>query len=448
MHSPDKIDEYIDSICQQIRWKRAQPRISNEMRDHIEDGRDVYIKQGLDEQEATEKAIIDTGDAVELGTQFDRIHRPKPQWGMLIAIECLVAFGLLVSVFVFGNDVNEHNRLSFAIIGILIMYATHFADFTLLGKRPLLTYWGIALAVIIGIFLLPINQMSLARTQSVTLILPLAFAALIFWARNKGYRGLVSCGLGYGLLCFIALLLSAAGFFHFVLIGVILLLAAIWRGWFGVRRLYGSLMVCVPFVLCIFIGLTAVQGWLSVRLMTVFNPNLDPLGFGFVGIQARQMLSGAELFGEGATDGVYLWPGIMSSDLLLTALISLWGWIPFAAIMGVLAIFIAFGLTRCFRQRSGLGFLVSLAVMLTFSVQTVMYVIYNLGFLFVQISLPLISFGNTAMVVNLALLGFMLSVFRSGHVAVEDNAVYGNKADDSMIKWESGKLIITLRKTP
>ena len=459
MPLPDKIDEYISSLCEQIRWKRAHLRVSKEMRDHLEDGRNAYIREGLDELEATEKAITDTGDVMELGTQFDRIHRPKPQWGMMFAIAGFLAFGLFVSVFVFGHDVadsgrwliipgvNVPNRVFWTLVGVAVMFVAYFTDFTFLGRSHPLSICVVALLWAASTMMEPVrfSQINFFLVQGLALMLPLAFARVIFWARNKGYWGIFACGLGYGMMCLAALIMpSIAGFIHFVLIGVILFLVAVWRNWFGVNKVFGSLMVTIPFVLCTVAAFVFAQGFRSVRLAAVFNPDADPMGFGFAATQARRILGGAAMLGEGAIDTASL--PAAHSDFMLTSLVSLWGWIPFAAIISVIALFIVAGFVQCFKQRSGLGFLVSFAVMLTFAVQTVMYIVYNLGFVLAQISLPLISPGNSAMIVNLGLLGFMLSVFRSGHVAADDNAIANHKDDEKFISWENGKLIITTRK--
>ncbi|MCL2425259.1 MAG: hypothetical protein FWD05_02865 [Oscillospiraceae bacterium] len=41
MHSLDRINEYVNTLCQQIRWKKAHLRVSDEMTNHIIDGRDA-----------------------------------------------------------------------------------------------------------------------------------------------------------------------------------------------------------------------------------------------------------------------------------------------------------------------------------------------------------------------------------------------------------------------
>ena len=105
MRSPDRIEEYVALVCRQLRWKKAHYRVSAEMTDHIVDCRNAYMADGYDEITATEKSIADTGDAEAIGSQLDRIHRPKPQWGMFITTAALLAFGILVSLLFFTDDI-------------------------------------------------------------------------------------------------------------------------------------------------------------------------------------------------------------------------------------------------------------------------------------------------------------------------------------------------------
>ncbi len=77
--------------------------------------------------------------------------------------------------------------------------------------------------------------------------------------------------------------------------------------------------------------------------------------------------------------------------------------------------------------------------------QVFTYVVYNLGFFFITpISLPLISYGNTAMIINLVLIGFMLSVFRTGDV-VRDKKYPDILKNNNFISWSDGKLTFNFK---
>ena len=445
MHSLDKINEYIESVCRQIRWKKAHFRVSDELKNHITDGRDIYINQGMSEKEATEKAISDTGDSTVVGMEFDRVHRPKPQWEMFAWVAGFTMLGLFISMFVF-SEFNMANRLLWTAVGVVIMLCAYFTDFTLVGKYPWAVFVGIVLLVILMSPMIALNPFRVTtwingirdrsfmglvfshnHLQSFVLLLPIAFVAVVYMMKGKGYKGIILSQLVYGFLLLLSAVTSIAlsGFIHFAIIGMVLLLVTILRGWFGTHKVRSILLAVVPLmavfpILMPWVGMHRV----NVRLISILNPYADPYGSGFVTIQIRQLLSDAVLWGEGYASE-FLPRRMMYSDFILTTVISRFGWIAFAVVMCAIVLFAVKIISRCLKQKSDLGFFVSLAVALTLLVQIFMYVAFNLGFLFTHISLPLISPGNFAMLINMGLIGLMLSVFRSGDVVCDEAVVRG-----------------------
>jgi len=446
MHSLDTINDYVKLVRRQIRWKKSHERISEEMFNHVIDGRDAYIKQGLNEQEATKKAITDSGDALVIGTQLDRIHRPKPQWIMFLWVAGFLLLGVLLSQIIFPGTDFPYNRLFdrlfWLAIGAVLMFAAYFADFSILGKYPWRVFIVVALLGMAAFFIIPthtvsghvswinVPYLSSVRFRDITLIFPVILVPVIYVARNKGYRGLVICLLAYAFLCLATVGSSSpelTAFAHFAPVGTLLLIFAVVRGWFGVSKLRGTLLVVVPhvavFTLWLWGNIQSGGRYVFHRMMTFVSPYTDPYGRGFFPIQARRLLNNAVLLGEGTPDRYgRFWPmrdmqQILYSDYLLTTVIFRFGWLVFAAIMCALIFFIAKAVMRCFKQKSSLGFFVSAAIIMTFAMQVLTYVIFNLGFGITFISLPLISSGNIAIVVNMGLIGFMLSVFRTGDVA-------------------------------
>jgi cell division protein FtsW (lipid II flippase) len=462
MLSLDRINEYVNVVCQQIRWKKAHFRVSEEMVNHIIDGRDSYMAQGLDEKTATEKALAETGDAAAIGTQLDRIHRPKPQWGMFAATAVLLILGLLVSLFVFNDEDRIGIRLLCIGIGIAGMIAAYFTDFTIIGKYPKIIYFGvISLSIALLLFSPTLNGRSY-YAQYIILLFPLAFSAIIFATRNKGYLGILLCELAFALPCFISLYVpSVSSFLHLAIIGATLLGIAIYKKWFGTKRSYGFLLTLAPAALFTIVFFISMDLYKSKRLAAAFNPYIDPNGAGYMGVIVRELLSGAAFWGSGSIPNTYiagltepnqvfytdliLPSQIYHTDLLLTMLISFFGWITFAVILSALLFFIVKGFMLCFKQKSSLGLFVSTAIMMTFCMQVITYIAFNLGFILVDpISLPLISYGNTATIINLVLIGFMLSVFRTGDV-VADRKIPTIAKLNRFISWNDGKLTINFK---
>ena len=84
---------YLNTVQEQIRWKRARQVVVRELGQHLDDQRDAFIEEGKSVEEAERLAVEEMGDPVSVGTELDRIHRPKPQWGLLTTTLVLALLG-------------------------------------------------------------------------------------------------------------------------------------------------------------------------------------------------------------------------------------------------------------------------------------------------------------------------------------------------------------------
>ena len=462
----EAINTYITAVCQQIRWKKARAPIADELTNHISDTRDAYVAKGLPSHEATIAAIADTGDAEIIGTQLDRVHHPKPQWGMLSTTAVLVMLGLAIYAYFAGGLSAE--RLIFTAVGVAALVAAYYIDFTWLAKYPKTMLFAVIAGVLVLLYLRsygihPSNLVNLWGDHSLqsgmrffsmgdvlTLIFPLVLAIIIFYAKGRGYWGLVITGLSFTLLTVVAIGMSVVGTARFMFIGFVLISVAIAKGVYGIRKLHAALLTFGPVVLSGFLVFASMHEYQRQRFAVIFSPSSAAYGSGFMAILSRDVLSEAAWFGQGTTDALgRLLPFYPTSPIrvdaamALTVLIGLMGWVVFVVIVGALAFFIAKGTIRCVGQKSSLGLLVSSAVMLTFAVQTVEYVTFNLGFHIASpISLPLIISSNAAFIVNMAMVGFMLSVFRTGDAVQDRHYEYSRSR---FVRWDNGRLIFDFK---
>lgn len=448
MQASEKFKGYSNSLCEQIRWKKAHAVIAEEIENHLADQRDAYIAAGETEEEATEHAILQMGDPVTVGTQLDRTHRPKPQWRMLLLTAALLLIGLFIRFNIIGSSWNWDPLVQLLAIvsGLLLMVAAYFTDFTLIGKYPK-TFFFLTLALsFFIIFASPILRGVRSYGVFITLIFPLGLSSLIYACRNRRYVGLVTCCMAFLLLCFMAILVpTVAGLIQFAICGFTLLLIAVFKKWFGVNKLSGCLVVLIPFTAILTIFL--LSGAISTRLIAILDPSADPNGGGYISLMIRDALTKSKFIGHGAVLSPEFALSSPSSETvrLVTHIIYNEGWISFIFVISALLSFIAYGFRLCVKQKSALGQLVSIAVMLTFTAQVVGYILNNLGFpLTDPISLPLISYGNMAMILNLFLIGVMMSVFRTGDIARDKKAIVVVR--EKRITWNDGKLIISFRR--
>ncbi len=454
MDSFDKIKKYSQAVCDQIRWKKAHDYIAEEIENHIIDQRDAYIEQGMSEDQAMDEAILHMGDPVSVGVQLDSTHRPKPQWGMISLTIVLLFMGLFINTYLLNGTYSDNpaKLVSSMCIGTGLMFIAYFIDFTFIGKYPGVFYFSIVVGSAITLILSPQYNGRAYYGMYFALLFPVAFAAIIYRLRNKGYIGVILCGIAFMLPAGITLVVpTLSGFMLFTIAGLVLLSLAIAKDWFNINKILGYVLVFLPTILALLFPIVFSYRW-SERISITLNPSLDPYGMGWQSIVARTLLDNSRFIGSGTIPAQYLGmehfplPGI-DSDFMLTYLIFKVGWVGFLAIMTVLTFFIITGFVKCLKQKSILGTLVSTSVMLTFTLQVIGYVTSNLGFQMLSpISLPLISFGSTAMIINLILIGIMLSVFKNGDVVREKNNISFEK--DKFISWCDGQIIISLRNKP
>ncbi len=457
----EKITEYSQAVCRQIRWKKARPAVAREITGHLLDQKAAYMREGAQEDAAAEKAIAQMGDPIEVGAQLDRIHRPRPQWGMLLLTLLLVAAGACLRFFLTEDGVRHISGRQFwaLVLGLAALAATYLGDFTLIGKYPKATYYGVL--TMVGLVLMlgwahahysfPTGRLFWTLAPYISLLFPLAFAAMVYTQRGRGTIGVLLCGvsiLPFLLVCLV--IPNLIGFLMTAISGLVLLFAVIERGWFGPQKLRNHLLVALPTAAIVLAAALNLSAYHAQRLAALLHPETDPLGSGYITVTTRNLLAQAKLLGAGTLPQQYIGmerfplPGT-ATDSFLTYLIFRLGWLPFAALMLVFGLFIAWGFVKCFRQKSELGFLVSVSVLLTFTYQVVNYVRFNLGIpLSAPLSLPLVSYGNTALVVNLGLIGLMLSVFRSGETAEDTQPRHHGvpRLSLPLIQWRDKKLII------
>ena len=84
MHT--NIKSYLDIVCEQIRYEKAHIIIKKELEEHITDQTDAFIAKGMEQETAIKKAITEMGDPILVGTELDRVYRPKLKWEFILFV--------------------------------------------------------------------------------------------------------------------------------------------------------------------------------------------------------------------------------------------------------------------------------------------------------------------------------------------------------------------------
>lgn len=460
----DRFEQYIATVQDQIRWKRARAGLKEELNTHLLDQRDACMAQGMALEEAEAESLRQMGDPVEVGTRLDRVHRPRPQWGLLALISVMLVIGAAIQQTVMTQQAELISYMSsyaqtywvrwilMAMAGTAALLVIYALDYTILGRHPLVLYF-VGLAGLFAAFpLCPSVSGKAYGMDFYLLISPVLMALLLYAVRGKGWRGYFLSLLG--IVPFLLMALKVPSFSCALLLattGFALLMVTAWKGWMGISRRKGVAAT-------IGIAAAGILGgvcWISQsayairRLQAAIHPEQDPRGMGYWTSLVRELLAGAKWIGQGNYRGEQLEniSTILSSgatDNFLTWTIHRYGWLIGLSIMGLLILMLVWMWKKVRKQQGMLGLLVSVAAVCVLSVQVLIYAAANLGLgLLGGISLPLLSWGRQVQVINMALIGLALSVFREEQLPIHERQgkIIRTKKPDWII-WENGDLVL------
>ena len=94
----ERIEQYLDTVGAQVRWKRVRPALTQELRTHLEEQAEAYRAEGLPAAEAEAKAVRQMGDAEQIGLALDAVHRPKRQTAILSLAGICILLGAIFRI--------------------------------------------------------------------------------------------------------------------------------------------------------------------------------------------------------------------------------------------------------------------------------------------------------------------------------------------------------------
>lgn len=422
------IQGYLETVASQIRWKRARPVVTWELERHLEDQRDAFAAEGL--ENAEQLAIAEMGDPVALGVELDSLHRPAPQYGLLALTILFALSGALLRIWLTANwaqydmDIDPFKTLLAFAFGCGALLLGYFLDYARLGVHGRKVYLGALLAGVLALIVSPHDNGVSYYTRYLTLCFPVVYAFWLYTCRGKGRAGLalsILGGIPLAAICILAPHMFGLGML--LVTGLILLTAAAWNDWFGLGRRKSLLAVLLSAAVMAVVGLCAFLASSGAgRLQMILHPEQDPLGAGYQACTIKEALAGSQWLGEGTWNTeIFARPfektvPSCGSDGLLTTLIYKLGWLPFLLVVAVFAVLTGLLVYRCLWHKGQLGKLVVLAVVATLVAQALCSVAWNLGFTLFSAAFPMVI-GNLNTVINMWLVGLALSVFRGERIA-------------------------------
>lgn len=223
-----------------------------------------------------------------------------------------------------------------------------------------------------------------------------------------GFLELVPYGLVLGIIAFLMLLQPHMSGTILILIGgaAVLLAAGIHIGWFitGGALVGGGLWAVIN-----------ATSYMAARLEIWQNPWSDPLGSGFQTIQSLYAIGSGGLLGVGLGQSrqKFLYLPEPENDFIFSIVCEELGFVGASVILILFALLILRGYWIAIHARDRFGALVTVGFITMLAVQVFLNIAVVTNFIpTTGISLPFFSYGGTALMIQLAEMGIILSISR------------------------------------
>lgn len=424
-----KMEEYLNKVTEQMRCKKARASVAGELENHILDQMEAYKQEGLEEEEALDKAIIQMGDPVEVGVSFDRIHRPQISWSMLILVGVISIFSIILQV-ILRSGMTEYvghmaeRQIVFILVGYLLMLLVYYLDYSFLGKYAV-QIGGIFLAFMIVTkpFRIGLNGANFIMIGGLTFFVPFVmclfvplFGAILFQYRGEGYRAI---GKSIVWMAIATVIVMEASLPYAVLIGVSMLtlfVIAVEKEWFKInqKKVLGitGIGVGLLILLTILFAENMLKNYQVDRIKAFISQSGEQ---NYMANMAKMILQKSSMIG-GNKEAIGLVTESLSganSEMIFVSIVACMG--IFAGILAAgLLIFMIQKIFRIsFGQKNQLGMIVGCGCGMLLMMMSFFSIIQSIGlFPISSVVLPFFSNSGSGTLVFYVLMGLVLSIYR------------------------------------
>ncbi|CAG7644188.1 FtsW/RodA/SpoVE family cell cycle protein [Paenibacillus allorhizosphaerae] len=421
----EEVRRFLGEVCLHIKAREVHADIRKELLDHIEELTVEKEAEGFSREDSTRWAVSQMGDPAAIGSGLHKVHRPRMNWGLLLAALGFVLLGIFV-MYMFELSVASEpspyasyhfflSKTAAVALGLLIMSFFYFWDYRKLYKWS----WPIYGIVVTGmlyvlVFGNPINgarsYISFGRFAvdwmgvSPYLLIISATGILLSW---RGKRSFCRSYLAFVIVP-VFLLLSSPNLVAAVLYltGYTAVYGAVSRRWFiAFAQTAGTfLAVAIPAVLT--------KQYIIKRLAAYWNPEADPTGAGYVAVQMKSAIQTGGWLGQGFASPLSRLPSI-PNELVYVYVMYCFGWLAGAAVAVAVVYFIGrvvqsskavhepYGKTMIIGITALLGFQMGYSVLMSFGLVPL-----------TGMPFPFLSYGGSHLLAELAAIGIVLGIYR------------------------------------
>lgn len=436
------IKHFLDKVCNEIKYEPVKLGISEELKLHIQEIKEDYQNQGMEEEKAEEKAVSQMGEAEEIGRKLNKVHKPKLDWQLLLLIIILMIFGIVVAILKEPtmNDSYLESTIIYMILGIILSIGIYFFDY-----RKIKNYSNIIYLIASVIMMLPIliggytvnglrhiylfNISIFPPTIAVPLYLIAFIGFIVNYDKNKkihieikSKKILVNKDLIKILICSIIsliLMINIPSLANTVILGmayfIITTVKIVQNKENRVKNLvilYGIPLILMSFVMFVLI---AESPYRFGRVISSFYPEYDPNGSGYIGMLQKNILENSKLIGEADTE-------VISSD---DYIISMESNFTFIYLLGKTGVLVA-GLLVCtiiltsmkliinaksIKEQYGKYLIIGISSLYVLQSFATILMNVNMG-IQTNVNLPFVTYGGVYFIVNILTIAIIFSVYR------------------------------------
>jgi cell division protein FtsW (lipid II flippase) len=416
------IDEYITTLTDQIRCKKARQSVAKEIKDHILDQSEAYEEMGLSHEQAEEKAVKEMGNPVETGIALDRIHRPQMDWRLFLMSVVFSALGLFVLYSAGGLSENMSTftrQCFYTVAAIFVIGAVYFVDYSFIGKYGLQLYVALTLGLFIFKQFSPIiNGRVPALSYYVYFYVPV-FAGVLNRFRSKKIVGVLKAVAFMIATMVFALVLSGSAFVM-VTVGAILFIMVVFAisdSWFDVDRKKALAVVALisvsALLAVILLILSNKDTYYRVRLLAFLMPYKYEGGEGYFYTLVSSNLKNAKFVG-GVDSSQLPYNFVYDNSYYIFAKTVL----NYGVVAGI-AIILAFlcVIVRAFKivksQKNKFGKMMAFSCLITIACICAIGILINFNlFPATTIQFPFLSYGGSATLTYAVFIGLLMSCHR------------------------------------
>jgi rod shape determining protein RodA len=355
------------------------------------------------------------------------LHIRKLDWALIIATMLLVGIGLLSiysSSLGKGDFLNFKKQIIFLVVGFFLMIFFSFLDWRIFRDIPylILALYFLSLILLLGLFFLApeirevkswykFGLVAFDPKEFTKIILIILLAKFFSMRHIEMYRirHILLSGIYVFLPAFLVFFQPDFGSFSiFIFLWIAILIIS------GIKIKHFLILILVGLLFLAFSWLFLLADYQKGRIIHFLQPQLEPLGIGWSQQQAKIAIGSGGLFGKGIGQGSQTQYGFLpepQTDFIFSAIAEETGLFGTSLLLAFFALLIWRIFKIAILAKSNFPRLFAVGLVTILISQIFIHIGMNLGLLpIIGISLPLVSYGGSGLVVIFIGLGILQNI--------------------------------------